>query len=156
MVISCSSPIVISRLIWQMFWYRKIICFNITVGYNPSIVCAFVVSFLFDICLSHHPLSLWESPWLIMWSLSWVERQATVFKLLTHPPGMFLWGFSFRVWQWGSSVSNQPNNHGSVPSDRRVDKLGQTCHREMLTMPSWAVPVCVIRLYIPADKKTLN
>lgn len=43
------------------------------------------------------------------------------------------------------------------PSDRRVDKLAQSWRGEALTMPSEAVPVCVIRLYIPGeDKTTLN
>lgn len=59
-------------------------------------------------------------PWLVMWSFPWVERRATVFLMLSRPRGGVHVRSQLRVWRRGSSGSNQPNNHGSVASDRQV------------------------------------
>lgn len=91
------------------------------------------------------------------WSLSPVERQAAAFKLLPRPRGTFMWGFSLGCDNEDHLAQISQTIAVQRPPDRRVDRLAQTWHGEALTMPSEAVPVCVIRLYIPGeDKTTLN
>lgn len=65
----------------------------------------------------------------------WVERQATVSKLLPSPWGHVHVRIQFRVWQWGSSgLKSAQTITVQYPSDRRVDKSAQTVSLSALSV----------------------